>query len=63
VTNKDSGKSLIRRGYTLKTSSVGIIPSSPTKLLIAFTTIYKTISLPIDKSLSVRILKARRNSI
>jgi hypothetical protein len=63
VTNKNSGESLIRRGYTLKTSSVSIMPSSPTKSLIAFITIYKTISLPIDRSLSIRILKARYSGI
>jgi hypothetical protein len=41
------------RGYAPKTKRVGIIPFSPAKLLIAFTAIYRLISLLTYLSISL----------
>ena len=48
VMDRDGGSILVSRRYTLKTSSVGIIPLGPTISLIALTTICSVISLLID---------------
>ena len=53
VMDSNRASILVIRGYTPKTKRVGIIPSGLAKLLIAFTAIYKLISLLTYLSVSL----------
>jgi hypothetical protein len=53
MTKKEKRSILVSREYALKTSKVGIMPSSPAKSLITLTAIYNIISLLICLSFNL----------